>query len=161
LINRKEDGSAQLPDVVLLRAYNDLVSRSPEYEQRYLTLLSQLSRTETGNPYVQAALAHQALAEGKSEEALAHLTVGIKLGAGPVYEDKGRALANLDRGDEAIAAFLQGIEVDPYRPELRKNLILEYTKLKRYTEARRAMEEYVQLFPEDALMRSLLARVSK
>ncbi len=73
----------------------------------------------------------------------------------------GRALANLDRGDEAIAAFQKGIEIAPYRAELRKNLILEYIKLKRYTEARQAMEEYVGLFPEDAMMRGLLARVAK
>ena len=120
-----------------------------------------MSHSERDNPYVQAALAHQALAEGRNEEALAHSAVGIQLGEAVVYEDMGRALANLGRDDEAIAAFLKGIEMDPYRQELRKHLILEYTNLKRYTEARHAMEEYVGLFPEDTFMRTLLARVSK
>ena len=109
---------------------------------------------------MQAALAHRALQEGRNEEALAHLATGVKLGEAAVYEDMGKALANLDRGDEAVNAFLRGMEIDPYRPELRKNLILEYIKLKRYTEARHALEEYVGLFPEDDFMRSLLTRVT-
>lgn len=161
LVNQPEGREVPLSDITRLRAYNDLAGQSPDYQRRYLALLGELGHTEANNPYVQAAVAHQALAEGKNEEALAHLAVGIRLGEAVVYEDMGRALANLGRGDEAVAAFLKGIEIDPYRPELRKNLIVEYTNLKRYTEARDAMEEYVGMFPEDTLMRSLLARVSK
>ena len=162
VVNQPEGGERPLSDITRLRAYNDLAGQLPEYQRRYLSLLDQLSHSEERNdPYVQAALAHQALAEGKNEEALAHSAIGIQLGEAVVYEDMGRALANLGRGDEAIAAFLKGMEMDPYRQELRKNLILEYTNLKRYTEARHAMEEYVRLFPEDTLMRTLLARVSK
>jgi Flp pilus assembly protein TadD len=138
-----------------------LVGRSPEYQRRYVVLLEKLSHSASDDPYVQAALAHQALAEGKNEEALAHLAVGVRLGEGAVYEDMGDALVNLGRGDEAITAFSRGTEIDPYRPELRKNLILEYIKAKRYTEARNAMEEYVGMFPQDAMMRNLLARVPK
>jgi hypothetical protein len=161
IVNQPEGRSSPLTDVTLLRAYNDLVGRSPEYQRRYLALLEKLSHSAGDDPYVQAALAHQALAEGKNEEALTHLTVGVRLGEGAVYEDMGKALGNLGRGDEAITAFLRGMELDPYRPELRKNLILEYIKAKRYTDARHVMEEYVSLFPQDAMMRNLLARVPK
>jgi Flp pilus assembly protein TadD len=144
----------------LLRAYNDLIGRLPEYQGKYLALLDKLSRSKADDPYVQAALAHQALAEGRNEEALAHLATGIRLGEAAVHEDMAIALANLGRDDEAIAALLKAIDVDPYRGESRKRLVLEYVKLKRYTEARHAMEEYVGLFPGDTFMRSLLARVS-
>jgi hypothetical protein len=160
IVNQPEGRSSQLSDIALLRAYNDLVSRSPEYQSRYLALLDKLGHSEGDNPYVQAALAHQALAEGKNEEALVHLATGVRLGEAAVYEDMAIALANLGRDDEAIPAFLKGIDIDPYRTESRKRLILEYVKLKHYTEARHAMEEYVGLFPGDTFMRSLLARVS-
>jgi Flp pilus assembly protein TadD len=160
IVNQPEGRSSQLSDIALLRAYNDLVGRSPEYQSRYLALLDKLGHSDGDNPYVQAALAHQALAEGRNEEALVHLATGVRLGEAAVYEDMAIALANLGRDDEAIPAFLKGIDIDPYRAESRKRLILEYVKLKHYTEARHAMEEYVGLFPGDTFMRSLLARVS-
>jgi hypothetical protein len=159
IVNRPEGNAKPIPATTLLRAYNELAGRSPVYQRRYLELLDQLGRSENNDLYVQAALAHRALEEGKSEEALTHLAVGIRIGEAAVYEDMGKALANLGRADEAVNAFLRGIEIDPYRAELRKNLILEYVKLKRYTEARHALEEYVGLFPEDDFMRQLLARV--
>lgn len=160
IVNQPEGNARPLSDMALLRAYNELADRSPEYQARYVALLNQLGHAGSSDPYVQAALAHQALAEGKNEEALARLEAGVRLGEGAVYEDMGKALANLGRGDEAIEAFLKGLEIDPYRAELRKNLVLEYVKAKRYTEARHAMEEYVGLFPEDDFMRGLLARVT-
>jgi hypothetical protein len=159
IVNPPEGRSGQLSGIALLRAYNDLVGQ-PEYQGRYLALLDKLGHSEGGNPYVQAALAHQALAQGKNDEALAHLATGLRLGEAAVYEDMAIALANLGRDDEAIPAFLKAIDIDPYRVESRKRLILQYIKLKRYTEARHAMEEYVGLFPGDTFMRSLLARVS-
>jgi hypothetical protein len=160
IVDQPEGSAKPLSDIALLRAYSELAGRSPEYQRRYQALLDQLSHTQGNPPYVEAALAHKALDEGKNEEALAHLAVGVRLGEAAVYEDMGKALANLGRADEAIDAFLKGLEIDPYRAELRKNLVLEYIKLKRYTEARHAMEEYVGLFPEDDFMRSLLARVT-
>jgi hypothetical protein len=160
-VDQPEGKPKPLSNVTLLRAYSELASRSPGYQARYVALLDQMSHAGSNDPYVQAALAHSALEQGKNEEVLAHLTTGVRLSEAAVYEDMGKALSNLGRGDEAVDAFLQGMEIDPYRPELRKNLILEYIKLKRYTEARRAMEEYVGLFPEDDFMRQLLARVPK
>jgi len=160
IVDQPEGKFRPLPEITLLRAYNELAGRSPEYQRRYLALLDQLGRSKSDDPYVQAALAHRALEEGKSEDALAHLAIGIQLGEAAVYEDMGKALANLGRGDEAVDAFLKGMGIDPYRAELHKNLVLEYIKLKRYTEARHSLEEYVALFPEDDFMRSLLARVT-
>ncbi len=160
LVDQPEGKSSQLSDLTLLRAYNDLVGQWPQYQSKYLALLDKLGHSDGDNPYVQAALAHQALAEGKNEEALAHLATGVRLGEAAVYDDMAIALANLARDDEAIPALLKGIDIDPYRAESRKRLILEYIKLKRYTEAKHAMAEYVGLFPGDEFMRGLLARVS-
>jgi hypothetical protein len=55
----------------------------------------------------------------------------------------------------------KGVEIDPYNAVMQKTLILQYINLKSYAEARLLMEQYVATFPEDSLMRSLLARVSK
>jgi hypothetical protein len=160
LVDQPEGQKREVSSLTLLRAYSELANRSPEYEQRYLALLDRLSHPEVEDPFVQAALAHRALADGKNEEALMHLTVGIRLGEATVYEDKAKALANLGRGDEALAVLRQGVEIHPYDQEMRKNLILECINFKRYTEARNAMNEYVTLFPEDDFMRKLLQRVS-
>jgi Tetratricopeptide repeat len=160
IVDQTEESQKPLSDIALLRAYSELANRAPEYQRRYLALLDQLTRSENRDPYVQAALAHEELAEGKNEEALTRLAIGIQLGEPAVYGDMGKALANLGRGDEAIKAFWQGLEIDPYVPDLRRNLISEYARLGRYSEARDAMKEYLTLFPEDDRVRRLLAQVT-
>ena len=158
VVNLPPGDSQPISDETLFRAYGELISKSPEYRQRYVTLLDQLSRSESKDPYVQAALGHKALAEGRNEDALIHLAAGIRLGEAAVYEDMGKAFANLGRSDEAVNTFSHGVEINPYQPELRKYLIFEYITLKRYAEARSAMREYVRTFPADDFMRNLLAR---
>jgi hypothetical protein len=42
---------------------------------------------------------------------------------------------------------------------LYKSLALSYINAKRYPEARKTLERYVELFPEDDFVRGLLAKV--
>jgi hypothetical protein len=107
IVDQPEQSQKPLSDIARLRAYGELASRAPEYQARYLALLDQMSHSENKDPYLQAALAHEELAQGKNEEALTRLAIGMQLGEPAVYEDIGKALANLGRGDEAIKAFLQ------------------------------------------------------
>jgi tetratricopeptide (TPR) repeat protein len=160
VVDPKNGSDTAVPDVTLLSAYNALADKSPEYRQRFLELLDKLDRAHDKSPYVQAALAHKALAEGKNEMALDYLEIGIKFSDATVYLDKAKALVNLGRVDDAAATLAAGVELFPYQQELRKTLILEYINLKRYTDARKAMEDYVGLFPEDSFMRKLLERVT-
>ncbi|HEX4228214.1 MAG TPA: hypothetical protein VHZ07_06060 [Bryobacteraceae bacterium] len=160
VVDRKGNGTAVVPDVTLLAAYNALAAKSPEYRQRFLDLLDKLDHAHDKSPYVQAALAHKALAEGKNEQALDYLEIGIQFSDATVYLDKAKALVNVGRVDDAATTLAAGVELFPYQQELRKTLILEYINLKRYTDAQKAMEEYVGLFPEDSFMRKLLERVT-
>lgn len=160
LVDRPAGRTATIPDITLLRAYSELASRSREYERRYLELLRKLSQTETKDPFVQAALGHKALAENESEEALAHFTAAASLDDSTIYRDTAQALINLGRTAEAVDYLKRAEDVDPFNPVVQKTLILEYINLKRYSDAREAMEEYVKSFPSDTFMRNLLARVS-
>lgn len=160
LVNRPPHWTGSLPEITLLRAYGELAGRDSGYQQRYLEVLNHLSQTQTNNPYVQAALGHKALAEGKPGEALDHLTKALPLNQAVVYRDMAQALRTLGRAEDSVDYLKRAVDAEPYEPTTRKTLILEYINLKRYPDARRAMEEYVNLFPEDGFMRGLLARVS-
>ncbi|MGI9071610.1 MAG: cytochrome c3 family protein [Bryobacteraceae bacterium] len=160
LVNQAADSTASVPEITRLRAYSELANREPKYQQRYLTLLDRLSQRQPTEPFVEAALGHKALAERKTEEALAHLSHGLQLGEATVYEDMAKALSNLGRDGEALDYLKRGVDAHPFNAVLLKSLTLQYINLKRYPEARQAMERYIELFPEDSFMRKLLARVS-
>jgi hypothetical protein len=160
LIDPPSNQPAAVPDLTLLRAYAELAPRYPAYQDRYLGLLQRLSQTEPNDPFVQAALGHKALTEGRNDEALAHLSHALVLDEPAVYIDIAKACSNLGRNDDALDYLKRGIDADPFNPVLQKTLILEYINLKRYPDARQAMEQYVKSFPGDAFMRGLLARVS-
>jgi hypothetical protein len=160
LVNRSPESAGSVPEITLLRAYSELANREPKYQQRYLTLLDLLSQRQPMEPFVEAALGHKALAEGKNEEALAHLSHALQLGEARVYEDMAKALSNLGRDEEALDYLKRGVDAYPFNALLLKSLTLQYINLKRYAEARGAMERYIELFPEDSFMRKLLARVT-
>ena len=160
LVDRPLDQPAQVPDLTLLRVYAELAPRSPAYKDRYLELLMHLSQTQPNEPFIQAALGHKSLAEGRNEEALAQLSRAIVLDDSTVYSDLAKASSNLGKGDDALAYLKRAVNSDPFNPVLQKNLILQYINLKRYADARQAMETYVKSFPGDVFMRGMLARVS-
>lgn len=144
--------------ITLLRAYAELTPQYPNFQQRYLDILQHLSQTQPNEPLVQAALGHKALAEGHNEEALTYLKAATSLGEAQVYADLAKALSNLGKPDEALTFLKQAAEDEPFNAMVQKTLILQYINLKRYSEARQAMEQYVKLFPGDSFMRNLLSR---
>lgn len=160
LINRPAGRDAPVPDLTLLHAYSELGPHNAAYVRRYLELLDRLSSRDDKEPFVQAALGHKALADHKDEEALAHLTAAVSLEDSTVYRDIAQALINLGRAPEAVDYLKRAQTVEPFNPVVQKTLILQYINLKRYPDARQAMEAYVKTFPGDTLMRTLLARVS-
>jgi Flp pilus assembly protein TadD len=159
LVNPRPDAKQSLSEITLLRAYSELAARDAEYQQRYLKLLDHLSHVQPKEPFVQAALGHKALTEGKSQDALAHLSNALSLGDTTVYRDIAQALVNLGRSDDALQYLRQAAAMEPFNATVQKTLILEYINLKQYADARKAMQQYVSTFPEDSFMRGLLARV--
>jgi tetratricopeptide (TPR) repeat protein len=76
-----------------------------------------------------------------------------------VYEDLAEALLRAGREAEAVSPLEQGIEAAPYTPVLHKSLALRYINLRRYSAARKTLEHYVELFPEDDFVRGLLLKL--
>ncbi len=152
---------AQLSKIVLLQAYRELAQKNVDYQRRYLSLLDELGRTQPDDTTVEAALGDKAFAEGREEEAVAHLQRALPDGNPAIYLELGQALAKLGRTQDAIEFLKRGVERYPYNAVMQKTLILQYINSKLYSEARLLMERYVAAFPEDAFMRGLLARVSQ
>ena len=89
-----------------------------------------------------------------------HLSRAIELGflAPATFADLAEAQARAGRDTAAIETLQKGIEISPYSQLLQKSLVLRYIRLKRYDEAAKTLERYVELFPEDDFMRSLLLK---
>ena len=149
-----------LPRVTLLQAYGELMEQKPEYAGPYATVLSELERTEPNTAIVQAALGHRDLHAGNLTEAVTHLQKALDLGhpQASTYADLADALTKMERPAEAVPALQEAIRLEPYNPTLQKTLVVRLIQLKRYPEAAKAMESYVEQFPQDSFMRQMLGR---
>jgi len=161
VVNPPPGRTPKFSKVMLLRAYGELAARNADYQERYADLLEELSKTQAQDATVQAALGHKALAEDRSEEAVAHLKLALPLDDAGTYLELGQALGKLGRTEESIDYLKKGAEMDPYNAVMQRTLIVQCINLKSYGEARTLMEQYVATFPEDSFMRSMLARVSR
>ena len=159
LVNEPAEPKVQLPAITLLKGYAELAGQNALYKQHYLTLLAVLSQKQPQDPYLQAALGHKALDEGKNDEAIQHLSLGIALGETSTYMDMATALTNAGRLPDAVKYLETAVQQDPYDAVRRKTLTLDYIKLQRYSEATEQLQKYVEIFPEDSFMRGLLAKV--
>lgn len=153
-----ERKTTPLPRLTLLQAYGELSETHPQYSNRYFTVLNELENTEANNALVQSALGHRDLKDGKFAEAARHLQLSIQIDPrqASVYGDLADALDKLDRHDESLAALQKGIALDPFNPVLQKSLIVQFVQTKRYAEAKTALEQYIEVFPQDDFMRHML-----
>ena len=144
--------------LTLLQAYGELAATRSQYVARYLDLLSQLEKTQPHNALVEAAAGRRDLKAGSFSSAAKHLQHSAELAppSATTCADLAHALAQLGRRDEAVSWLEKSIGLDPFNPFAQKSLIVELIDLKRYTQARAALEHYVQVFPQDAFMRQML-----
>ncbi len=151
-----------LPVITRMRAYGQLMEQQPAYRERFEALLAESARAYPMDPLVLAALGRSALRAQKNEAAVAYLNKALAAGseAASTFEDLGEAQSRLGDLEAAVATLRRGLELAPFAPALRKSLALRYIKLQRYAEARRALAEYVELFPQDDFIRGLLNKVS-
>jgi len=161
VVNPPGSRSAALGKITLLRAYEGLAPKNSDYLRRYLGLLDDLSKTQPDDAYVQAALGHRAFSEDRNEDAINHLKLALSLGNPAILLELAQASAKLGQNAEAIEYLKRGSAIDPYNAVMQKTLILQYINSKSYVEARTLIEDYVTKFPEDPLMRSILARIAK
>jgi hypothetical protein len=160
-LNRTND--KPLTQLMLLQIWGELSDRAPQFRDRYLQTLAQLSGA-TGIPLVTAALGMKAFREGgpgANATAIADLTKAVDAGfkAPSAFETLATVLSAEGRAPEAIAALKRGIELLPWEPRLQKLLALEYIRAKQYQLAKQTLQKYLDAFPEDQLVRDLLGRV--
>jgi hypothetical protein len=153
----------QLPSMVLLRAYGELIGRNLGYRDRYETLLNNLAVSKPNSPLILSALARRNLEKGtrqSADEAKKELTQAIQRGStlASDFELDAQLLAGSGNLEGAIAVLKRGITVNPYATRLYKRLAIAYIQAKDYQQALRSMKQEVQIYPEDSFMRSLIAK---
>ena len=165
-VNRPVGGGEEsLPLLTRFRAFGELLAKRPDLTERYKALLAEAAEKHPNDPLVLASLGRKAKLEGTTggyERAVKYLTLAIEAGSTTpsTFEDLADVLLAMDRVEESAEALKKGVDVSPFTPKLLKMLTLRYINLKRYAEATASMKRYVELFPEDDLMRGLLKQVS-
>jgi hypothetical protein len=148
------------PTLTLLAAYGELMDKAPEYRGRYLALLAELEHSQPENALVQASLGRKALLDGKASEAAVHLRHAVTIGPpqATTYADLAEAQGKLGQESEAVLSLEKAVELDPFNAVFQKKLVLRFIEMKQYAQARAAMQQYVQTFPQDSFMRQMLNR---
>jgi tetratricopeptide (TPR) repeat protein len=143
-----------------LAAYGELAQNKPEYTEAYLKVLGRLEQTEPNEPLVQAALGRRDLKKGDFQAAAAHLRRALENDAttATTYSDLADALAHMGEAEQVIPLLEKAIGLNPFDPYSRKTLIVRLIETKQYPRAERALEQYVEYFPQDGVMRQALAR---
>jgi tetratricopeptide (TPR) repeat protein len=163
VVNRRgADKRKPVSPLVKLRAYSDIMGlkKLPEAAKHYVDLLAELRQTHPDDPIVLMCLGRKAVADGDNGAAVDYLTRALERGGtfDTTYMDLANALIKLDRKPEAARVLEKGVAMWPFSADLQQALVLCYMSMQSYSQARRALEHYVALFPEDAIAREGLAR---
>jgi predicted Zn-dependent protease len=145
--------------LTLLQAYSELAAYKPQYVTPYFEVLDQLQRTDPDNVTVLAALGSKEIKDGKLPEAVDHLQRSLALDPrqAAVRGLLSEALEKLGRSDDALAQQQRAVAQDPYNPTLQRSLVLLLIHRKQYADAQAAMNHYLDIFPQDDVMRKMLA----
>ncbi len=149
------------PPLTLVEAYGKLSVYKPEYVGPYLKVLDQLSRTEPDSELVQAALGRKDLIGGKYKQAANHLRYALRIGPpqATVYGDLAQALYRLGQPQEALVMLRKAIGQDAFNPLLQRALVRLLIAQKQYPDAKAALNHYLQVFPQDPLMRQMVGQI--
>ena len=158
-LNHIANYAPQLSGVALLEAYNQLRDRWPEYNSAWLRTLNTLEKSDPNQSLVQASLGHRDLEAGNLDQAAAHLRRALELDpAQPrVCMDLSEVADRKAQHSEALAYARKAVSLDPFNPDPRRMLVERLISAEQYEEALPAMEKYIEDFPEDDLMRKMLA----
>lgn len=153
-----------VPRIVLLQAYGELMESHPEYKPRYEQLLDALATLRAHNPMILSALGRRALRGGTPEgEAEAQKDIARAIADGSTVASDFELYADLlirtGKMQEAIEVLKRGISLNPYSTRLYKTLALAYIHTHQYDDALKSMKQELKIFPEDSLMRMLVARI--
>jgi hypothetical protein len=158
-VDRIPGNADDLPPTTLLEAYREISERKPEYLAPYRKLLDDLEQNGPEDASVQLALGRRDLQLSNAQTAIEHFQHTLQLNPHQpeAYGYLSEALQQRGRIQEAIAASEKGVAMDPFDPLLRRALIDQLIAAQQYAKATEAMESYLKDFPEDSLVRQMLA----
>jgi len=161
-MNRPEPGAQMpeqgMPDLGQLQAYFTAARRDPSLWPLWFRKLNELSATEPMNPTVLASLGAIALAQTKDNvQAARDFALAIKNGSEePItYLNLATALGNLGRGPEAEGVLEKALAAYPYSDQITARLAQQYAIDGQMWKARKVVDEYRAVFPEDTMVREV------
>jgi cytochrome c-type biogenesis protein CcmH/NrfG len=109
---------------------------------------------------VQTALGRRDLKKGEFQSAASHLRRALQSGppTATTYADLADALAHLGQTEDALPLIEKAIDLEPFNPVTRKMLVVRLIETRQYAKAHQALENYLEIFPQDDFMRKMLAR---
>lgn len=162
-VNRPENPlDARVPDVVQLQAYYTAARKDASLWPLWFRKLNELSKTQPDDPVVLNSLGAVALAEKKDNATAAdYFQRALKQGSEEptTFMNLATALANLGHGQEAEQVLQRGAEAYPYNISLATQLARQYAMDGQAWRARKLVEEYRKVFPENALLRAVQTRL--
>jgi tetratricopeptide (TPR) repeat protein len=146
-----------ISSLLLLQAYEQLMTPNPEYRGRYFALAKQLESTNPTNAHVLEALAALALEQKDDARAIEYFSGAVKNGSTSPqsYEQLATLLVRAKRFSEALNVLESGIKLLPYDATLYRLLGISYLSLGKNEEARGLLRQAVQTFPQDRALRQL------
>jgi tetratricopeptide (TPR) repeat protein len=152
-----------MPSLTLLEAYSALLPENPSLERDYDLALDRAAMTNPNSPSVLSKLGWRSSKQNTPDErarAISYFQASISHHSKSAadYGALGDLLLKSGRNDEALGVLRNGIALDLYYQRSYKLLALSYIALGRYQEALDAMQQALDVFPEDSSMRDLLRR---
>jgi predicted Zn-dependent protease len=65
---------------------------------------------------------------------------------------------HLGQTEDALPLIEKAIDLEPFNPVTRKMLVVRLVETRQYAKAHEALENYLEIFPQDEFMRKMLAR---
>jgi tetratricopeptide (TPR) repeat protein len=146
-----------ISSLLLLQAYEQLMTPNLEYRGRYFALAKQLESANLTNVDVLEALAALALEQKDDARAIQYFSSAVKNGSTfpQSYEQLAALLVRAKRFSEALNVLESGIKLLPYDATLYRLLGISYLSLDKNEEARGLLRQAVETFPQDRTLRQL------
>ncbi len=157
------DPDARLPELAQLEAYFTAARRDPSLWPLWFRKLSEVSKTEPDNPTVLVSLGAVEIAQAKDNaKAARDFALAIKNGSeDPItFLNLATALQSLGRNSQAVSVLERGVAAYPWNDQLTARLAVLYVQNGDAEKARKLVEQYRAVFPEDQLVRETAAHLS-
>jgi predicted Zn-dependent protease len=143
------------------------LSTHPDVDTRLVDLANQLSMYEgklpagENSPEFQYFSIRVEALMGNPHQLLRRMTQdSLREPQNPVFHyGKALALAKLERGDEALAAFQQALKLAPGNDMIQRDLATYYFQRNRYMDALKLLEDLSRRYPQDEVVLFYLGRI--